>query len=173
MVSIFPLISNYSSLLSKPLLTVPSILITIINVTFMFFSFYIFQARSKYLSTFSLSFIFTLWSTGRTKSAKWPFLLFLLTITRSSLLTRIVRSVCISKSQIILWVPFTRTDSGLYVYYLLVWTNVNLLYNFKWITFPTLSCRVLYFFGTCWLHSLIMWLNILSLSLHEPSRMRL
>ena len=50
------------------LVTVPIALITIgITVTFMFSRLFYSQARSKYLSLFSLSFSFTQWSTGTAK----------------------------------------------------------------------------------------------------------
>ena len=58
MVLIFPLISNYSSPLSKALRTIPNILTTI-SITISFFSS---LTRLKYLSDFLLSPIFTLWS---------------------------------------------------------------------------------------------------------------
>ena len=67
MVSIRPLISNFSSPLSKPLGTVPSEPITIgITVTLMFPSifFFISLSKSKYLFLFSFSLIFALCSVG-------------------------------------------------------------------------------------------------------------
>ena len=68
-VSTRPLISNSSSPCTNPLVTVPSLPITIaITVTFMFHSFFSFLARSKYLSLFYLSFNFTLWSAGMANS---------------------------------------------------------------------------------------------------------
>ena len=71
-VSTRPLISKSSSPFINPLVTVPRPPIIIgINVTFMFhslFVFFSFLARSRYLSFFSLSFNFTLWSAGTAKS---------------------------------------------------------------------------------------------------------
>ena len=65
MVSTYLPISHSSSFLSKPLRTVPITPITIgITVTLMFNSFLSYLVRSKYLSIFSFSLIFTLWSTG-------------------------------------------------------------------------------------------------------------
>ena len=64
-------------------------------------------------------------------------------------------SVCISKSQSSLYLSFSRTDSGLCIYHLFVWSNFYFLHNFPWITFPTQSCLVLYSF----------WANLLLLSL--------
>ena len=45
-----------------------------------------------------------------------------------------------------LYFSFSWTDSGLCVYCLIVWSNLNLLHNSLWITFPTQSCQVLYSF---------------------------
>ena len=60
MVSARPLISKSSNLSTKLLVTVPSAPITIgITVTFMLHSCFNSQARSRYLSFFSLSFSFT------------------------------------------------------------------------------------------------------------------
>ena len=54
---------------NKPLVTVPKAPVTIgINVTFMFHSFFNSLARSRYLSLFSHSFSFILWSAGTAKS---------------------------------------------------------------------------------------------------------
>ena len=74
MKSIRPLISKSSSPFINPLVTVPSVPITIgITVTFMFHSFFFSPlVRSWYLSLFSLSFSFTLRSAG---TAKFTFLL--------------------------------------------------------------------------------------------------
>ena len=52
-----------------------------------------------------------------------PFLLFLLTITRSGCLAEIKWSVCILKFQRTLSVSSFRTDSGLCLYHLFVWSN--------------------------------------------------
>ena len=69
MVSTRPPTSKYSSPFSNPLVTVPNAPITIgIIVTCMFHSFFNSLARSRYLSLFSHSFSFILWSAGTTKS---------------------------------------------------------------------------------------------------------
>ena len=69
MVSTRPLISKSSIPFINPSVNVPRAPVTIsIIVTFMFHSFYNSLARSMYLSLFSHSFSFTLWSTGTTKS---------------------------------------------------------------------------------------------------------
>ena len=65
-VSTRPLISKFSSPCTNPLGTVPSTPITTgITIIFMFHKFFSSLARSAYLSLFSLSFSFTLWS-GKT-----------------------------------------------------------------------------------------------------------
>ena len=79
-------------------------------------------------------------------------------IMRSGHLTEIRWSVCILKSQKCFCVSFSRTDSGLYIYYLFIWSNLNFWHNSQWITFPTLSCLVLCSFRANFLHSLIIWL---------------
>ena len=66
--------------------------------------------------------------------------LFFLTINRSGRLTEIGRHVCISKSQRIFCVSFSRTDSGLSIYQFFVWSNFNFLHYSLWITLPTQSC---------------------------------
>ena len=64
-----PVFSKSSNPCTNPLLTVPRAPITIgIIVTFMFHSFFHSQARPRYLSLFSHSFNFTLWSTETAKS---------------------------------------------------------------------------------------------------------
>ena len=65
MVSTHPPTSKSSSPFSNPLVTVPNTPITIgIIVTCMFHSFFNSLARSRYLSFFSHSFSFILWSAG-------------------------------------------------------------------------------------------------------------
>ena len=68
MVSTRPLISKSSSPFNNPLTTVPRTPIIFgITVTFMFHSFFNSLIKSSYLSSFSLSFNFTLWSAGAAK----------------------------------------------------------------------------------------------------------
>ena len=92
---------------------------------------------------------------------------FLLIIIRSGLLAEIRWSACMSKSYRSLCVSFSMTNAGLCIYHLFVWSNLNFLYIFQWITLPTQSCLVLYFFCANLLHSLIMWLIVSSLSPHN------
>ena len=69
MVCTRPPTSKSSSLFSNPLVAVPNAPITIgIIVTCMFHSFFNSLARSRYLSLFSHSFSFILWSAGTAKS---------------------------------------------------------------------------------------------------------
>ena len=69
--------SKSSRPFNNPLVIVPKALITIgTNVTFMFHSFFNSLARSRYLSFFSLSFRFILWSAGTAKSTILQILFF-------------------------------------------------------------------------------------------------
>ena len=81
--------NSQNRLLFRPLGVIPRAPTTIdVIITFMFHRFFSSLARSRYLYIFSLSFISTLWSAGM----GW-----------------FRRSVCDSKSQRILCVPFSRT----------------------------------------------------------------
>ena len=100
MVSTHYLISVSSSPFINPLVTVLRAPITIgIDVTFIFHSFFSYQARSRYLSFFSLSSNFIQWSAGTAKSTilQILFFLFWLNIIMSSRLDEIKWSVCMSK----------------------------------------------------------------------------
>ena len=122
-------------------------------------------ARSQYLSHFSLSFSFILWSAGTTKTTirqivfflSFFFFFFLLTVTRFSYLAEIRWSVCISNSPRTLCVSFSRTDSGLCIYHLFVRLSLNFSHNSQCITFPTQSCTVLYSLCANLLHLLIIF----------------
>ena len=168
MVSTRPPASKSSSPFSNPLVTVPNAPITIgIIVTCMFHSFFNSLARSRYLSFFSHSFSFILWSAGTAKSTILQVLFFLLIIIKSGLLAGIRWSVFMLKSHKSLWVTFSRTGAGLCIYHLLVWSNLNFLHISQWITLLTQLCLILYSFCANLLHSLIMWLIVSSLSLHS------
>ena len=130
----------------------------------MFRCFFNSLARSRYLSFFSFSFNFTLWSTGTAKSIIQQVLFSCRLLLN---LVEIRWSVCITKSQRSLCVSFSRTDSWFCIYHLFVWSNLNFLHNSQWITLSTPSCLVLYYFCACLLHSLIMWLIVSSLSPHN------
>ena len=56
---------------------------------------------------------------------------------------------------------------GLCIFHLLVWSNLNFLHIYRWITLPTPSRLVLYSFCANLLHSLIMGLMVSSLSPHS------
>ena len=65
-----------------------------------------------------------------------------------------------------MYVSFSSMDSGLYIYHLSVWSNLNFLHNSKWITLLTQSRPVLYSLCAILLYLLIMWLIVLSISAH-------
>ena len=132
----------------------------------MFQSFFNSLARSWYLSFFSHSFSFILWSAGIAKSTILQILFLLLIIIKSGLLAEIRWSVCMSKSHWSLWVSLSRTDTGLCIYYLFVWPNWNFLHISQWITLPAQSCLVLYSICANLLYSLIMRLMVSSRSPH-------
>ena len=147
-VSTRPPTFKYSRPFNNPLVTVPNAPITIGTiVTFMFHSFFNSLARSMYLSFFSLSFRFILWSAGTANSTIFQILFLLLIIMRPGLLARLRWSVCILKSHRSLCESFSRTGAGLCIYYLFVWSNWNFLYISQWITLPTQSCLALYSFS--------------------------
>ena len=128
MVSILLLISNYFSPFTKALGIVLSAPITI-AITFMFHSFFSSLVRFMSISFFSFSLVCTLWFVGIARSTIQRVLFVLLINTRSALLTEIRSFVCISKSQRIVCVSFSKTDSDLCKYYLFIWSNLNFLHN--------------------------------------------
>ena len=107
-----PPTSKSSSPFNNPLVTVPKAPITIgIIITFMFHHFFNSLARSRYLSFFSHSFSFILWSVGTAKPTilqifSFFFFFFFLIIIRSDLLAEIRWSICMSKSHRSLCVIF-------------------------------------------------------------------
>ena len=146
------------------LVIVPKAPITIeIIVTVMFHSFFKSLARSRYISFFSHSFSFILWSAGTAKSTILQVPFFLLMIIRSGLQAEIRWFVCMPKSHRNLCVPFSRTGAELCIYHFFVWSNLNFSHISQWITLPTQSCLVLYSSCAKLLHSLIMWLIVSSL----------
>ena len=168
-VSTRPPTSKSSRPCNNHLVIVPKAPITIGTiVTFIFHSFFDSQARSRHLSFFSHSFRFILWSAGTAKSTILQIIFFflLLIIIRSGLLAEIRGSVCMLESHRSLCVSFSRTGTGLHIYHLLVWSNLNFLHISQWITLPTQSCLALYSCANL-LHSLIMWLIVSSQSPHS------
>ena len=120
-VSTRPLTCKSSRPFNNPLVTVPNAPITIgAIVTFMFHSFFNSLARSRYLSFFSLSFRFILWSAGTAKSTILRILFLFLIIMRSDLLAGIMWSVCMLKSRRSLCESFSRRGAGLCIYHLFV-----------------------------------------------------
>ena len=119
-VSARPPISKSSRPFNNPYVIVPKAPITIGTiVTFMFPSFFNSLERSRYLSFFSLSFWFILWSGGTARSTILQiFFFFFLIIMRSGLLAGIRWSVCMLKSHRRLCVSFSRTGAGL-----CIWSN--------------------------------------------------
>ena len=106
------------------------------------FSSVLYQSRGTYLFFFRLLSILPCDLPGRQipKFSSLSFFVFvfcLVTLTQSGYLAEIRRSVCISKSQIILCVSFSRTYSQSCKHHLFVWSYLNFLHNFQWITFPT------------------------------------
>ena len=90
MVSTHPLIFKSSSPCINPLVTVLSTPIIVgVTITFMFHNFFCSLAKARYLSVFSLSFNFNLWSARMAKSIIQQVFFFLLTITRSGCLAEI------------------------------------------------------------------------------------
>ena len=147
MVSTRPSFSKYSSHFCNPLVTVPNAPITIgIIVTCMFHIFFNPLARSRYLSFFSHSFSFILWSAGTAKSTILQALFVLLIIIKSGLLVGIRWSVCMLKSHRSLCVAFSWTGAGLCIYHLLVWSNLHFLRISQWITLLTQSCHYNYYY---------------------------
>ena len=126
-VSTRPPTSKSSRPFNNSLVIVPKAPITIGTiVTFMFHSFFNSLARSRYLSFFSHSFIFILWSAGTAKSTILQILFLLLIIIRSGLLAGIRWSVCMLKYHRSLCVSFSRTGAGLCIYHFLIWSNTLL-----------------------------------------------
>ena len=106
MVSTQPSTSKSSRPFNNLLVTVPKAPITIgIISIFMFHSFFNYLARSRYLSLFSHSFSFILWSA---KSTILQIFFSLLIIIRSGLLAEIRWSVCMSKSQFVCVIFYDR-----------------------------------------------------------------
>ena len=128
MVSIRPPTSKSSSPFSNPLVTVPNAPITIgIIVTCMFHSFCNSLARSTYLSFFSHSFRFILWAAGTAKSRILQVLFFYWLLLSLVFWPRL-GDPCVCQSHIGVCVSFSRTDAGLCIYHLFVWSNLNFLH---------------------------------------------
>ena len=164
-----PLVSKSSSFFINPSVTVPRAPITIgITVHFHVHSFsFHFPYKMQVFNLLFTFFPFYSMVSRDSKVHNFASSLFLLIVIRSDRLAKIKWSDCISKSHRGLCVSFSRTDVGLFINHLFVWSNFNFLYNSQWITLPSQSCLVLYSFCANLLHSLIMWLIVSSLSPHN------
>ena len=103
-------------------------------------SFFNSLARLRYLSFFSLSFRFILWSAGTAKSTILKILFFFVGYYEAG----IRWSVCMLMSHRSLCESFSRTGAGLCIYLSFVWSNWKVLQISLWITLPTQSCLDLY-----------------------------
>ena len=149
------------SLLHTPLRTVLSALSTNrINVTYTFHSLFCSQARSEYISIVSLFFPQMSARTATPTRRQVLFFILLLIKTKCGFLVGIRWPICISRSQRILSILFSKKVSYLFLHYLLVWSNFSLLDNYQRTTFPTPSCYFFFFFA-CLPQSLIMWLILI------------
>ena len=95
-------------------------------------------ARSKYLSSFSLSFKIILWSAGTAKLTILQILVFLLIIIRSGLLAGIRWSVCILKSHRSLCVSY-------YYYYYYYYFAFHVPFFIFFFIIPLFFCVYLFF----------------------------
>ena len=124
------------------------------------------QSLCTYL-TFHLPLVLLSGQPEQQSSQFGSFSCFFLTVTSSGRLSKIRWFVCILKSQRILCVSFSWTDSGLCIYHWFVWSNLNFLHNSQWITFPAWSSLVLYPLSADLPHSLVMGLIVSSLPQHN------
>ena len=170
MVSTRSTTSKSSRPFNNPLVTVPKPPITIgIIITCMFHRFFQFPSKVEVFILLITFFQFYSMVSRDTKVDNFSnsLFFFLLIIIRSGLLAEIWWSVCMSKSHRSLCVLFSRTGAGLWIFDLLVWSNLNFLHISQWITLLIQSYLVLYSFSANLLHSLIMWLTVSPLSPHS------
>ena len=154
--------SKSSRPFNNPLVIVPNAPITIGTiVTFMFRSFFLFSSKVEVpILVFTFFQFYSVVSRDSKVNNFANSLFFFFVIIRSGLLAEIRWSVCMSKSHRSLCVSFSRAGAGLYIYHLLLWSNLNFLHISQWITLPTQLCLVLHSFWANVLHSLIMWLMV-------------
>ena len=139
-----------------PLVNVPKAIITIGRiVTFLFHSFFQFPRKFQILILLFIYFQFYSVVSRDSNVHNFAISLFLLIIIMSGRLAEIKWSVCMWKSRRDLCVSFSRTDVGLCIYHLFVWSNWNFLLNSQWITLHLQSCLVLHSFCANLLHLLI------------------
>ena len=132
--------SKSSRPFNNHLVIVPKAPITIGTiVTFMFHSFFLFSSKVEVLILL-YTFLQIYSEAARTvKSTILQIIFFLLITIRSGLLAGIRWSVCMLKSHRRFCELFSRKEAGLCIYHLLVWSNLNFLHIFQWITLPTQS----------------------------------
>ena len=139
--------SKSSRPFNNPLVTVRKAPITIgIIITFKFHSFFQFCCKVEILiPLFTFFQFYSIVSPDSEVNNFADFLFsFLLIIIRSGLLAESRLSVCLSKSHRSLCVSFSRTCTGLCIYHLLAWSNLNFLHTSQLITLPTQPCLALY-----------------------------
>ena len=125
-----------------------------ITVTFMFHSFSSSLEKSKYLSLFSFSLIFTLWSTRKSPLfSRFSFCCcYRCSLSRDLVFWPGLGDLFVSQNPRELCASFSKTNSKLCIYHLFVWSNFNFLHNSQWITFSAQSCLVLHSFKLiCWI----------------------
>ena len=141
-----PLISKSFSPFANALGIVPSVPVTTdITLTFMSHIFLSSLAKTWYLSFFWFYSIFC-WDD---KVHDSPGSLWL------SLVLIVWPRLGVLSLSHVLWVSIFRSDSGLCLYHLFVWSNSIFLHNSLWISFSTQPCLALYSFSAWLLHSLI------------------
>ena len=142
MVTTRPLISNSSTPCSNLLVIVPIAPITnSITVTFMCHSF--FQFSGQILVLISL-FVFLQPERQSPLFGWFSFFFFFCLLPRVLVIWTRLNDPFVSQNLEEFWVSFSWTDSGLCIYHLFVWSNLNFLHNFRWITLPTQLCLLLY-----------------------------
>ena len=130
-VSTHPFMPKSSSRCTNPLVTVPSASITIgISITFRLYIYLNPFAKSWSISLFTYLQFYAVVSRNDKvhHSLGSHFFLFLFYFLLLLGLVEIRWSIRISKSQKILCVSFSRTDSGLCIYHLFIWSNLNFLH---------------------------------------------
>ena len=128
-VSTHPLISTSSSHSINTLLTISRAKVTIgITVTFIFYSFFNFLTRSRYLSFFSLS----LWSVGTEKLTIQQVLFFYCWHLLGLIVWPRLGDPFVSPEEFMPLI-FFRTDSRLCIDHLFVWSNFNLFLFHKYV----------------------------------------
>ena len=131
------------------------------SVIFVFHRLFISLTRSRYLSSFSISFVSFYGLLERQNSRDNKFHLFCSSaLGLVSGRNPMVRFITKSKKILCIW--FSWTDSSLWLYHLSAALNVSLLHNFQSNIFPTKSCLLLYCFCASLMHSLTMRLTVSS-----------